>query len=53
MEWPNIILSLVVVVFCSNFTFPPPTAAVTSEEYDDILAQELQVFSSVNLLLIT
>lgn len=35
-------------MLCSNFTFPPPTAAVTSEEKDEILAQELQV-SSVHL----
>ena len=31
------------VLVHSNFTFPPPTAAVTSEEKDEILAQELQV----------
>ena len=54
MEWSKIILSQVLLLFfCSNFTFPPPTAAVTTEENDEILAQELQVFSSVKLLLIT
>lgn len=30
-------------VLCSNFTFPPPTAALMSEEKDEIIAQELQV----------
>lgn len=35
--------NIVNVLLCSNFAFPPPTAALTSEEKDEILSQELQV----------
>ena len=35
--------NIVNVLLCSNFAFPPPTAALTNEEKDEILSQELQV----------
>nr|XP_058960995.1 integrator complex subunit 1-like isoform X3 [Pocillopora verrucosa] len=43
--WDNfpMLKCLMEILMTNNFAFPPPTAALTSEEKDEILSQELQL----------